>query len=453
VVNNGPSTAHNAVVSDLLPEGLLLLNASPTPFVLSSHLTWTVDQLAVGGVLTFVYSVRSDSGLAIGTLLWNRAQVSVANDTNLLNNQAQVLSQIFGQADVEVIKSPDKPIVKQGEMLTYTIKVVNHGPSLAEDVDVKELLPQGLAMQSLQTSQGACVDHICQMGAMPVSDTVYITVVTKVDPTLPLGTVLTNTAVAFSDTPDANQGNNKDDADVIVGPVVNLSVSKVADHSEVELNHEVTFTLLVTNTGPSIAHEVLLTDTLPEGLTFRRSSLPCSPNGLLVSCNLGSMSAGQVITIQMATLFNVQTVNGLVRNQVAVSAPNTFEPVLVDNESYAEVKLNSVPTAIDLVDFSANSNEQQVTVAWETVLESGVAGYRVWRGTSEDSGQAGLISNGMIPAHGYGSSYQFADTNVEVDMLYYYWLEEIANAGTTTLHGPQTAGIFSNRVFLPLVSR
>ena len=58
---------------------------------------------------------------------------------------------------------------------------------------VKELLPAGVTLLSMASSQGACVDHICQLGNIGVDQPAVITASVRViSPTMPPGTVLTN---------------------------------------------------------------------------------------------------------------------------------------------------------------------------------------------------------------------------------------------------------------------
>lgn len=82
VVNQGPSVARNAQVIDVLPDGLTVLGATPAPLTLASPLQWEIEQIHVGEMRKFVYTVRTDGTLAAGTLLRNTAQVSATGDTD-----------------------------------------------------------------------------------------------------------------------------------------------------------------------------------------------------------------------------------------------------------------------------------------------------------------------------------------------------------------------------------
>ena len=104
-----------------------------------------------------------------------------------------------------------------GQQVTYTIVVTNSGPSTAQSVDVKDALPPGVSLDrrhdcSSGSGIAACGGTVCQVGDMAVDEVITITVVGTVDPGVPDGTTLTNTATVFSDTPDPQPGDKTDTA-------------------------------------------------------------------------------------------------------------------------------------------------------------------------------------------------------------------------------------------------
>jgi uncharacterized repeat protein (TIGR01451 family) len=66
-----------------------------------------------------------------------------------------------------------------------------------------------------------------------------------------------------------------------------------------------TYTLEVANVGPNNAADTIVTGTLPAGVTFVTATPPCIHNGGNVRCDLGSLAAGQAMTLQI----NVQVGN------------------------------------------------------------------------------------------------------------------------------------------------
>ncbi len=99
-----------------------------------------------------------------------------------------------------------------------------------------------------------------------------------------------------------------------------ISVVKTGDATVVAGN-QVHYSLLVKNNGPNPADNVTVTDAFPAGLTYVPSSSDsrCVQQGINVSCTLGTMASGQIITLPLtfsvpathacpATITNIVTV-------------------------------------------------------------------------------------------------------------------------------------------------
>jgi uncharacterized repeat protein (TIGR01451 family) len=78
----------------------------------------------------------------------------------------------------------------------------------------------------------------------------------------PSATSWSNTATATTDSVDPNTANNSDTVTTTITQSADVSVAKTGDATVVAGN-DVTYTITVTNNGPSDASNVVLTDTLP----------------------------------------------------------------------------------------------------------------------------------------------------------------------------------------------
>jgi len=76
-----------------------------------------------------------------------------------------------------------------------------------------------------------------------------------------------------------------------VPPVfADLTIRKTDNPDPVSVGQPLTYTLTITNLGPSTATNVIVTDTLPASVTFGSvSGASCSVSGQIVTCNLGDM--------------------------------------------------------------------------------------------------------------------------------------------------------------------
>jgi len=110
------------------------------------------------------------------------------------------------------------------------------------------------------------------------------------------------------------------------------------------------------------------------------------------------------------------------------------------------------PTALGLVYFRTVQQGTTLELQWETVLESGVRGFRLWRSTSGNRAEATLITQSVLPSRGAGIEYRFVDEDVEFGNQYIYWLEEVQTNGKT-MDADVTSGALARMLYLPIVSR
>jgi hypothetical protein len=103
---------------------------------------------------------------------------------------------------------------------------------------------------------------------------------------------------------------------------------------------------------------------------------------------------------------------------------------------------NTTPeTLIELASFSARPMNAAVRITWRTGAEIDNAGFRVLRAESA-GGPWGPVHETLISAEGsamQGASYTVLDKGLENGKKYYYRLEDVDNAGVSTLHDPVSA--------------
>ena len=111
-----------------------------------------------------------------------------------------------------------------------------------------------------------------------------------------------------------------DDARVTITPrLIDLVIVKEAT-SPTKLNGTVSYSLTVTNNGPDTATNVVVADPAPAGIQYvsaTPSQGTCSVSAALVTCQLGTLSVGQTVTIAIkgkatavGTHVNTATVTG-----------------------------------------------------------------------------------------------------------------------------------------------
>jgi uncharacterized repeat protein (TIGR01451 family) len=127
------------------------------------------------------------------------------------------------------------------------------------------------------------------------------------------------------------------------GSVADLALSNSVSASALNLSSNVTFTLTVTNLGPTAADAVLVGDTLPAGFTFTTASVSqgsWSNNGNSFSASLGTIANQGTATV---TIQANGTTAGKWTNSATVSS-STTEPNPANNSAVAVSTVNSPPT-------------------------------------------------------------------------------------------------------------
>jgi uncharacterized repeat protein (TIGR01451 family) len=124
--------------------------------------------------------------------------------------------------------------------------------------------------------------------------------------------------------------------------VPDLTITKTGSPDPVVVDQNITYTITVNNAGPSDAQNVVVTDTLPSGVTFVSTS-GCAedPNGV-PTCNLGTITAGgskqYTVTVKTST-------TGTITNNVSVSS-STTDPTPGNNTASAETTVSDTTVPV-----------------------------------------------------------------------------------------------------------
>jgi uncharacterized repeat protein (TIGR01451 family) len=126
-------------------------------------------------------------------------------------------------------------------------------------------------------------------------------------------------------------------------PAADLSISKADSPDPVTVGNNLTYTITVTNNGPSPATGVNISDPLPAGETFvsvTPSQGSCTGTSA-ITCALGSLANGSSATV---TLVVTPTQTGSISNTASVAA-NEFDPNTNNNSATQVTTVNAAPSA------------------------------------------------------------------------------------------------------------
>jgi len=305
VKNKGPGAVFNAQVVDSFPSNITNLTWTCTATTNSrcqtpdgiNNLDELVD-LDVNGVVTFEIDgvlFYSATGLLINTA--NVNPPPGISDPNMVDNLAIDTDTISPQVSLSLYKTDGRSTIAPGELLTYTIGVTNSGPSSVNAVNIRDDFSNkmtnitwtcnpspGSSCQAIGVQNGDINTFANLLPGGSTRITARGTVKTSATG------ILSNSAFIFSPIDPTNNDKKSSDTTTIV-PESELLLEVITPFT-VSAHSPITYTIYITNTGPSNASVVTLNQTLPPGATFISAS-PTSPvcEALAdeVTCTLGDL--------------------------------------------------------------------------------------------------------------------------------------------------------------------
>ena len=273
-------------------------------------------------------------------------------------------------ADLSVTKTDGVASAQPGTAVTYTIVVSNPGISAAVGATVTDLVPATLidaTWTCAATSPNACGSA---SGAGGISTTVTVAPAGSVTFTLtatidPAATgSLTNSAsvVPPADVTDPNSSNNIGSDTDTLAPLADLSITKTDGVTSVVAGTAVTYTIVVTNAGPSSAIGALVTDTLPASLTG--ASWTCAavlPNSCAATSGSGSISTTvDLVSSGSATFTLTGTVAPATTGTIANTA-SVAPPAGVTDPTAADQSATDSDTVAAVADLSITKTDNSTT--------------------------------------------------------------------------------------------
>ncbi|MFE7404518.1 hypothetical protein [Isoptericola sp. NPDC057559] len=374
VRNDGPNTASDVTVTDPLPAGWTGVTATATAgtcTVDDGTVTCALGDLADGATATVTLSGGTGSGSA-ATSLTNVATVSTSSlDPAPANNVSGATVTLARRADLSITKTAAPATAVPGAEVTWTLRVTNAGPSDARGVRVIDTLDDAgratLSAATITSADGtapACEDPTgrgvsCAVDELPAGATATVTVTGTLATDLAAGTTVGNTATVASGTPDASSADNTAQATVTAAaPEADVRVTK-SGPADVVAGTSIAWTVTATNHGPSDAAGVVVTDTVPDGVTGIGATTSrgdaCTVEEQVVTCPVGALpsagagTAGAAVTITVTGLV-APAATGTLRNTATATSTSTDpaggnDTATADTDVRAEYDLAVTKTA------------------------------------------------------------------------------------------------------------
>lgn len=221
VKNNGPVDAQGVQVTDQFAAGLAsqsVVGSQGSGTVNANNfLMFNVGTIAANGSASVTVVLTVNAATVVGTVISNGATATEfpTTDPDLTNNIASATTTVTFDADLDVTLTAT-PFVIPGANITYTITVTNHGPVVAQGVQITDQFAAGLSFLNAAVSQGSGTINLgtnyltLNFGSIAANGSANIVTVWKVDPAF-AATMIYDAATATEyPSTDPDLSNNSD---------------------------------------------------------------------------------------------------------------------------------------------------------------------------------------------------------------------------------------------------
>jgi uncharacterized repeat protein (TIGR01451 family) len=350
--NPGPSTATGATVADAFPAALTgmtwtcVASAGSTCAPSGAGAISTGVTLLPTGTATFT-ATGTVSPTATGTLVNTATLAAPAGltDGNPANNTATDTDMLTPQADLIVLKSDGQATAVPGTVVTYTISVLNGGPSASGSATVTDAVPasmSGVTWTCAASAGSSCPPsgsgNIAAAVTLGPGGVATFTATGTIAPSATGTLQNTATAAAASGVTDTNPGNNSaTDIDVLT-PQADFRIIKTDGQLVATPGAPITYTIQVTHGGPSNSPAATVTDTFPAAISGVSWTCAASGGSSCPASGSGNINAAVTLlpggTATFSATGNVSAgATGALSNTAQVAAPGAVTDPLAGNNS------------------------------------------------------------------------------------------------------------------------
>jgi uncharacterized repeat protein (TIGR01451 family) len=370
VTNTGSVATSGATFNETTPTNTTLVSITPpagwTCALFPSQCTNPGVAPGSSGTFTVVYKVNA--GTASGTVITDTATVNAGNQAFGANSAiATDVVATAGQADLALTTAATPLAVFAGNNITYTQTVTNNGPSAASTVSFVEAIPANTTFVSVSAPVGwTCVTTTsvtCTNPTVASGASSDIIVVVNVAPSVVVASITANSSVSSSVTTDPNLTNNNTTVTTNVNIACDLAVTNSGTPSPVAAGGNITYTQVITNSGPSNCSTGTFSELLPNNTTFVSVAVVTTGGGTWtclnaspIACTNPSVPPGSTGTITAIYNVPVGTAAGTIITDTATVATTSHDTNLNNNTATVTIGVASAAQADLSVTNSASPN-------------------------------------------------------------------------------------------------
>ncbi|MFS8615496.1 MAG: gliding motility-associated C-terminal domain-containing protein [Solitalea sp.] len=304
LTNRGPSPLlpeQTVRLTENLPEGFLMNSVTAPGTVNLDNQTWSGIELQAGesAELTISGMVASNyTGEHFVNTVLVAPPASVKN-TGRADTLDQIQTAVRRTADLEITKRALQTAIKAGQALNYEITLVNNGPSriLPEDVfQLLEELPEGYQVRNYEAGEGVfnyLTGDWTEVDLEP-GETATLTVYGLVDSRFEGDAVRNVTRLIPPDAVTDPVLPNEAGVETAVSREANLELEK-SGPNRMAPNEAISYSVQVSNEGPSFAREVLINDLVPSEIVVEGWNTVAGPGAEVLR---GESGTGNEVEVQ-----------------------------------------------------------------------------------------------------------------------------------------------------------
>lgn len=353
VENDGNWDAEGLVITDTLGPGLTYIasrdsNSQPlNPDINGQQVVWQLNETLAADSSTRIFvTVQLDPGLQTGTEIYNQIDVDIAGlDARPQNNRDIFVSTVLTPTgpvsptwNVSLNKSLVSGTPQPGQELTYRLSYANTGNQPASNLSITDVLPPDLTYVSDNPGSFTTVQTgsttTWQLASLSVGANGHIDLTVRVANGVADGTNLVNQAsIGIDETETTLADNNPVITTTVAVPFIDLALSKQGTASGLA-GSTVTYTLSVVNNGNVAATNLVITDTLPSGLSYRSDDAPGFSTvltGGTIVWTRSVLAVGETATLTLSTDIDGGIADNSTLVNQAIAAATENEPNQANN--------------------------------------------------------------------------------------------------------------------------
>jgi len=355
-------------------------------------------------------------------------------DPDTINNADSIITTVLPAADLELSLSALPLDPSMDDEVVLALDVSNLGPQTATGLVLDLPLPAGLIFSDAADAGYDAATGRWVVGDLSAGAAGSLTLTAVTARGTAEDTIRISARVAEVDQGDPVDPDRTADAELVVQPDADLSVSLALSTTSADVGDTLTWTVGVTNLGPSPAPGVTVTDSLPVGAVLLDWDADTGMYDGAGRWDVGSMGSGETSELRLRTVLQAGTGGLDFAGAAAVEASGVADLAAVNNRAERLVHVNGADLVLETyVDVEAPGEGDDVNITLSAANLGPDAAHAV---TVTDTLPSGLTYVSHTPpgesvSLGAGGAYTWDVGTVEGPTPRVLFVRTSVDAGTT----------------------